>query len=188
MIERGLDDSQEKLKDSPDFHISRSGRDCHFRSAAAHRALQFTSAHRALHGDRQIGMDRPGAGVNVQIESVSGADRQTNGARSGMQLPAAGDVSIGADVAAASTRAQSALYAAQLDSPRTGLGIHIARAGKCGFNVAASGVTVERGRDILRANSAASGLHMDPPAEIAQPDVTRTSLCLHFSANALDAD
>src|SRR5271157_2234559 len=105
-----------------------------------------------------------------------------------MQLPAAGDVAVGADVTAAGAGAQSAPDAAQTNSARAGLDIHIARAGKFGLNVAAPGVAVERGRDILRPNPAASCLDMSSAAEIAQPDVARTSLCLHFSANALDAD
>ena len=152
------------------------------RPAAAYRALQFALAQRALHCNRQIGMDRPGAGVHIQIESVCRTDRQAHGARSGMQLPAPGHVAVGADVAAAGARAQSTLDAAQADSAGTALDIHIARASKCSFNIAASGVAVKRGSNVLRPNPAASGLDMHAAAEIAQTDITRASLCLHLAA------
>ena len=80
-------------------------------------------------------MDRPRAGVNIQVKSVSGANRQPNGARSGMQLPATGNDSVGADVTATRACAQSAFDAAQMDSARTALDIHVARAVNLSFAI-----------------------------------------------------
>src|SRR5208282_5480935 len=103
-------------------------------------------------------------------------------------LPATGDVAVGAEVTAAGARTQSALDAAQMDSAGTGFDIHIARADKGSINIAASGMGVKRGRNVLRANATAPGLDMNAAAEIAQTDVTRASLCLHLSPNTFEAE
>ncbi len=126
--------------------------------------------------------------MHIQIEAATRANGQPDVSRPSMQLPGASHAAVSVDSAAARAGMEPALNAAQFDASRSRLDINIARAGKRRIDVPAARVAVKRGRYILGADAAASGLDMSAAAEIAQPDVTGPGLCLHFAANALDAN
>src|ERR1035438_214592 len=75
-----------------------------------------------------------------------------------------------------------------MDSAGTSLNIHIARPGEIGFNVAAAGMRVKRGGDVLGADASTPSLHMRAASDVAHSNLARASLGLHFSADPLDSN
>src|ERR1035437_6324780 len=172
----------------PYVHIAGAGGKLHIGTAAVHRPFQFMTAQRALHSNWEIGVNRAGTGVHVQIEAVGRANCQANGSRAGVQAPGTAHTAVGAKIAAAAAGAQTAFDAEQVDSARTGLNIYVARSGKLGFNVTAAGMRVKRGGPLFCLDASASGLHVRASSDLPYPDIARSSLGLHLGADALDSD
>ena len=92
----------------PYVYIAGAGGDFHLRAAAAHRPFQFLASQRALHGNREIRVNRAGAGVYVQIKAAPRPDRQANGSRASVEFQRPAHAAVSAEITAAASRAQTA--------------------------------------------------------------------------------
>src|SRR5664279_4674871 len=86
-------------------HIAGAAGNLHLGASAAHRPFQFMMAQRALHGNGQIGVNRAGASVHIQIETVARSNCQANGSRACVQAPGTAHTAVGAEIAAAAAGA-----------------------------------------------------------------------------------
>src|SRR3989304_907616 len=106
-------------------------------AAAAHFPPQVVALERALHGDGALGVDFTRAGLGVEVEAHPRRHAQADAAGAGGQLPGAGRLPFGGDVAAAGFGPDGAHGPANLHAAGARIHLDFAGAGLLQGDVAA---------------------------------------------------